>query len=468
MVRMCSANLDVGSCLVINTVRNVLNNSHKLYWLVSIRLARALITGPDRKSRFLFRSRRFPQLDFGKAVKAKRTVVPGMSAKRVYLDHNATTPMLPAAIEAMQAAMLLTGNPSSLHAEGRAARSVLEEARRALASAIGGKAENIVFTSGGTESAASLLAPEWVVEGNRRGFTRLVVSAAEHACLMSGGRFDPDQVAIAPVDGDGVIDLAALDQILARIEKPLLAIQHANNETGVIQPIDEIAAIARAHLALIVCDSVQSFGKMPVSFDALDVDALFVSAHKIGGPEGVGAIIYKDSRITPASALIGGGGQQKGFRAGTENVAGIAGFGAAARAVPEAIGKSAAIAALRDRFETELLAAHPEAVIFGHKAERLPNTSLFGLPDVPAETSLIAYDLAGFAVSSGSACSSGKVKASHVLLAMGVSRDLAACAIRLSIGNDTQWRDLERFLDAVGDRKNVAARKHRNIAAVAA
>ncbi len=228
-----------------------------------------------------------------------------MSVPRLYLDHNATTPLAAAAAEAMRAAMLLPGNPASLHAEGRAARAVIEDARRCVAASLGGKAENLVFTSGGTEAAATLLTPDWIIGGERRSFSDLIVLATEHACVLAGGRFEPGAVHRAPVTADGLADLAALDALLGRCRTPLLAVQHANSETGVIQPMAEIAALARRHLALFVSDAVQSYGKADVTIGALGVDALFVSAHKIGGPKGLGAILYADARSAPAAAACG-------------------------------------------------------------------------------------------------------------------------------------------------------------------
>ncbi len=391
-----------------------------------------------------------------------------MSAERVYLDHNATTPPLPSAIDAVHAALLLTGNPSSVHGEGRAARAVVEEARRNITHALGGKAENLIFTSGGTESANHLLCPEWAVSGDRRRFSDLFVLSTEHACMLGGGRFAAEDVRMIPVDADGVIQLDVFDSMLSRSRFPLVAIQHANNETGVIQPIEKVAEIARSHLALIVCDAVQSFGKLPVDIKALGVDALFVSAHKIGGPKGVGAILFADSRISPASALINGGGQQKGFRAGTENVSGIAGFGAASLEIGAGFVAAAGIGQLRDKFENDLVRLARECIVFGRSAPRLPNTSLFAIPGNQAETSLIGFDLAGFALSSGSACSSGKVKRSHVLDAMGVAPSLATCAIRFSIGRQTTAGEVQRFLVAVQHRIESVARKTDNEAAQAA
>jgi cysteine desulfurase len=391
-----------------------------------------------------------------------------MAATRCYLDHNATMPLHPAALEAMCAAAQLAGNPSSLHAEGRAARAVIEEARRAVAVAAGAKAAAVIFTSGGTESANMLLQPDWVVERSTRRISDLFVLATDHACILAGGSFEAQRVHRIPVHANGLMDEDALDAMLAKSQFPMVALHHANNETGIVQPIERIAALARRHLALIVVDAVQSFGKIPLDFSSLDIDALFVSGHKIGGPKGAGATIFANTRVTPAYALIEGGGQQKGFRAGTENLPGIAGFGAAALHVPHAIAQWTDIAKKRDEFERLLLQLADGAVIFGQSQDRLPNTSLFAIPGQSAELSLIAYDLAGFAVSSGAACSSGKVKRSHVLDAMGIAPALAEGAIRMSAGPETTKDDLARFIAAISHRISQASRNSVNTAAKAA
>jgi cysteine desulfurase len=371
-----------------------------------------------------------------------------MVEQRIYLDWNASAPVLPAVERAVLSAMQFRGNPSSIHVEGRAARAVIDRAREAIAHATGGKAENVIFTSGGSEGAATLLQPDWAARGAVRHHTTLVLSATEHAAVLAGGRFDASACLRLPVDANGLVDPAALGEQFARIDTPLFAIQLANSETGVIQPVGALAETARRNGALVVCDAVQGLGKIPVNIGALGVDALFVSAHKIGGPKGVGAIVLADAATAPARALIAGGGQQRGFRGGTENVAGAAGFAAAL----EAIGDQAGSPELRNGFERALSAACPEAVFFGASAPRLANTSLFAIPGDRAETALIAYDLAGFAVSSGSACSSGKVKRSHVLDAMGVPPGLAEAAIRLSLGPSTLADEINRFAALVIDR----------------
>jgi cysteine desulfurase len=355
-----------------------------------------------------------------------------MAARRIYLDNNATTALDPAAAAAMRAAWDLSGNPSSPHAEGRAARRVVEDARRAVARALGAEAEAVVFTSGGTEGANALLSPEWTHPRGLMSFSRLLVGASEHPCVLHGGRFPPSAVERLPVDADGRVDRDALRARLAEGAPALVAVQFANGETGVLQDVAGIAADVRAAGGFVVCDAVQGFGKRPIDLGALGVDALFVSAHKAGGPQGVGAIAFARPGVAPAAALLGGGGQQRGLRSGTENVAGIAGFGAVAARIDERIGANAHLSSIRDRFERTLRALAPGVTVFGAGAARLANTCQFAIPGEDAASLLIALDLAGFAVSSGSACSSGKVRRSHVLEAMGVPDALSRGAIRVS------------------------------------
>jgi cysteine desulfurase len=355
-----------------------------------------------------------------------------------YLDYNATAPVRAEAAAAVAAALASGGNPSSVHGVGRAARRIVETARESVAALIGATASQVVFTSGGTEANALAL--------HRRAPARCLVSAVEHESVLRSA--EPAET--ISVDRHGVVDLAALERLLAAAPAgaALVSVMLANNETGVIQPVAEIAAMARMRGAQIHCDAVQAAGKIPVDIDALGVDLLSLSAHKIGGPQGVGALILRNGMIVVP--LIRGGGQERGRRAGTENVAGIAGFGAAAAtALAELRANAPArIAALRDRLESELRHAALQAVIHGQGAARLPNTSCIGLPGVAAETQVMALDLAGVAVSSGAACSSGKVRASHVLGAMGVDAEAAACAIRVSLGWASTGADIERFVAA--------------------
>ncbi len=354
---------------------------------------------------------------------------------RSYLDHNATSPLRPEARAAMLAALDRSGNPSSIHAEGRAAREIVENARERAAAIFGAGPSRVYFTSGGTEAANWLLQP--------RGGETLAHSAVEHPCVLSGHRFDPAHVRVIPVSEEGFVDLNALEASLQ--PGSIAAVQTANNETGAIQPVGDAARMAHAKGALLVCDAVQAVGRLPLS-DLEEVDALFFSAHKFGGPKGAGAAIIRNPEFTPAP-LLKGGGQEHRQRSGTENVPGIAGLAAALEgAVAEQAGFAARAKALQLRVESALRAIAPDAVIFAEGASRLPNTTCFAIPGKSAEVSLIAFDLEGVAVSSGSACSSGKVERSHVLAAMGVPAELSRDAIRVSTGWTATEADIERFL----------------------
>jgi cysteine desulfurase len=367
-----------------------------------------------------------------------------MTPQRIYLDYNATAPLLPAARDAMVAAMDLVGNPSSIHAEGRAARHAIETARGAVAELLGVRARDVTFTAGGTEAANLVLTPS--LSDGGPPLTRLFISEAEHACVLQGRRFPDAAVSLVPVDADGRIDLAALEAMLAGAagERVLLALQAANNETGVLQPVAEAAALVHAAGGLVVCDAVQGAGR--IELRGLGADAIFISAHKIGGPKGAAALAFANTRLHISDALVRGGGQEKGLRAGTENVAAIAGLGAAAKvALSGREREMGRLQALRDRLEVRVASLVDDVVFFGRGAPRLAQTSAFAAPGASAETLLIALDLAGVAASSGSACSSGKVQPSHVLRAMGVSPDLAKGALRISLGAGTQEGDIDTF-----------------------
>jgi cysteine desulfurase len=371
--------------------------------------------------------------------------------ERVYLDWNATAPMRREAREALDDALALAGNPSSVHAEGRAARSVIERARAEVAALVGAKPADVFFTSGGTEANMLALTPAIETAGEKRPRERLLMSAIEHSSVRAGGRFPAEAIADIAVDADGRVNLAALAQVLAKAPRPLVSIMLANNETGVVQPVAEAAAIVHAAGGLLLVDAVQAVGRMPCDIGALGADLLTLSAHKIGGPKGVGALVRGSEAIHLPDPLIRGGGQERGMRAGTENVAGIAAFGAAAAAVRQQTAAEAAhMLALRNELEGGLRAISLGAVIFGAGTgvERLPNTTLFALEGMKAETAVIAFDLEGVAVSSGAACSSGKVQPSHVLAAMGVSPALVRGAVRVSLGWTTTKADIDRFLAA--------------------
>ncbi|RFB80791.1 cysteine desulfurase family protein [Methylovirgula sp. 4M-Z18] len=368
-----------------------------------------------------------------------------MAASRLYLDNNATTPLRLSVRAAMLAAFDLVGNASSIHSEGRAARALIEEARRNVAALTGAKAKNVIFTSGGTEAANLALTPHVHVADERRPFARLLVSATEHPCVLSGYRFASDQVTLLPVTSSGVIDLHALDHALAAGERCTVAVQAANNETGVLQPIRAIADKVHARGSVLICDAVQAAGKVRLDMDELGADMLLLSAHKFGGPKGAGALVLGSDRLHIADPLLKGGGQERGFRAGTENVAAIAGFGQAAQDATGWAVEAACLKDLRDGLEVAVRHGAPDMVVFGRDADRLPNTLNFAVPGVPAETLLMALDLDGIAASSGSACSSGKLKSSHVLAAMQVPAELASGAIRLSLGWASTWQDVEEF-----------------------
>jgi cysteine desulfurase len=367
-------------------------------------------------------------------------------ADRIYLDWNATTPLRPEARQALAAAWDISGNPSSVHSEGRQARRLVEDARGAIAAAIGARTENIVFASGGTEANALALTP-----GLRRGtgqpVGRLLVSAIEHASVLSGGRFPQQAMATIKVTGSGLVDLGHLRALLAEGPPALVSVMLANNETGAVQPISEIAEVVHEAGGLLHVDAIQAFGKIAFDINSLKADLITLSAHKIGGPKGVGALVLAEG-IQGLEPLLRGGGQELGRRAGTENVAGIAAFGAASRAAMAALpGDSARVQGLRERLERGLRQT-PGMIVFGEGAPRLPNCTLFTVPGMRAETAVIGFDLAGIAVSSGSACSSGKVQPSHVLDAMGFSSSLAQGAVRLSLGWSTAEADIDRTLEA--------------------
>jgi cysteine desulfurase len=367
-------------------------------------------------------------------------------AERVYLDWNATAPLRVEARQAMISALELCGNPSSVHAEGRSARKLVENARSIIANAVGALPRNVVFTSGGTEANALALRP-----GLRRGsgapVERLLVSAIEHASVLAGGSFSAKIIETIPVTSSGLIDLGRLRALLVGRPPALVSIMLANNETGALQPVAEAAEIVRDKGCLMHVDAIQAFGKISFNINALNADLVTLSAHKIGGPKGAGALVLAEG-LTGLEPLLRGGGQELSRRAGTENVAGIAGFGAAVKAALEALETDTnRLQALRDKLESGLRQT-PGAIIFSNAARRLPNTTLFTVPGLRAETAVIGFDLAGVAVSSGSACSSGKVQPSHVLQAMGFGPELAQGAVRLSLGWSTGDADIDLCLEA--------------------
>jgi cysteine desulfurase len=357
----------------------------------------------------------------------------------VYLDYNATAPLRAEAAAAITEALGVTGNPSSVHRFGRSARAVVEEARVAIAGVIGASVDEIIFTSGGSEANALALRGAPV--------RSLVVSAIEHPSVLENAKAGGLPCAWVGAGSNGQIDLGQLDQALTQAPAPALAvIMLANNETGVIQPIAEAVALARRHGALILCDAVQAFGKWPVDFRAIDVDFLSLSAHKLGGPQGVGALVARAGLALRPQLL--GGGQERRRRAGTENVAGTAGFAAAALAAKDDQPILEQIKGWRDEMERTLKVLAPDLRIYGGDTPRLPTTSCFGLAGIAAETLVMALDLAGIAVSAGSACSSGKIEPSRVLGAMGVDDISARSAIRVSFGWASGANDAARLVEA--------------------
>jgi cysteine desulfurase len=371
-------------------------------------------------------------------------------SQRAYLDWNATAPLRPQAREAMAAAMEVVGNPSSVHAEGRSARQILERAREQLAAAVGAEPRNVIFTSGGSE--ANALALSRAVEHAGRLCDVAIASAIEHVSVLAGGDFPALERFGAGRDG-----IASLGELEARLNaaaakglKPLVALMAANNETGVIQPVREAAERTRAAGGVLHVDAVQALGKILLDIRLLGADLLSVSAHKIGGPMGVGALILGNDKIHVRGSRFGGG-QERNRRGGTENLVGIAGFGAAvAEAVRDREGEARRLAGLRQRLENGLRAMAPETVIFGEQAPggRVANTLQFAVPGVRAQTALMALDLDGIAVSSGSACSSGTMKFSEVVRAMGYDLEIAEGAVRLSMGSATSEAEIDRFLNA--------------------
>jgi cysteine desulfurase len=366
--------------------------------------------------------------------------------QRVYLDWNATTPLRPEARAAMAQAWDMSGNPSSVHAEGREARRLVEDARAIIAGAIGAQLQNVIFTSGGTEANSLALAP-----GLRRGAglpaQRVLVSAIEHASVLAGGRFAADTIQTIGVTRSGILDLDRLRALLAGGPPALVSVMLANNETGAIQPVAEAADIAHAAGGLLLVDAIQALGKIPFDLASTGADLLTLSAHKLGGPKGAGALVLAEG-LSGFEPLLRGGGQEQGRRAGTENVADIAGFGAAVKAAMAAMERdSVRVQGLRGRLESGLLQT-PGTIVFSDEVQRLPNTVLFTTPGLKAETAVIGFDLAGIGVSSGSACSSGKVQPSHVLQAMGFAPELAQGAVRLSLGWSTSETDIDSALEA--------------------
>jgi cysteine desulfurase len=364
-----------------------------------------------------------------------------MTETRTYLDHNASAPLRPEARTAMLAALDTIGNPSSVHAEGRAARAIIEAARETVARLVNARPSEVVFTSGATEANNWVMAAGWDV---------ICVSGMEHDSVLAPVRRSGAEIVNIPVSSSGVADVSVIGEALARSaeasKRALVSLMAVNNETGVIQPVNEAVALAHEHGASVHIDAVQAPGRIVVDFAALGADALVLSAHKLGGPRGVGALVVRDGTDLPGFVI--GGGQERRRRGGTENIAGIAGFGAAATAVAREKGAAAHMEQLRTMLEEGVRRVASNALIVGKDAARVANTSCIALPGKPAETIVIKLDLAGVAVSAGAACSSGKVGASHVLEAMGLAPEITRSAIRVSLGAETSEQDIAAFLAA--------------------
>ncbi len=376
-----------------------------------------------------------------------------MTRLRLFFDHNAGAPVLPDALDAAIAMARAGGNPSSVHGEGRAARKEIDAARAAVALLAGALPANVVFTSGATEANAFALSPRMKEYGREVVLDRLLIGATEHPSVLAGGRFASDRVERIGVDRNGRLDLDRLAERLAVFgaagERVLVSIQLANSETGVIQPIAEIARLVHASGHLLHCDAVQAAGRLRLDDPSLDADLISLSAHKIGGLPGMGALIARHPDLWP-EPLVTGGGQEANRRAGTQNTPGIVAFGVAAETARKSTSDADRLAALRDALEAGLTARAPGAIVLGAEASRLPNTTMILIPGVSAETAVIALDLEGLAISAGSACSSGKVGPSHVVEAMGFEGPLARSALRFSLGNATSEADVDASLAVFG------------------
>ena len=382
------------------------------------------------------------------------------TGKRLYLDYNASAPLLDEARNAVIEALGIPGNPSSVHREGRAARGLVEAARRSVAALVNAKSDHVFFTSGATEAASTLLTPIYMMGRSPVRLSHLYVSATEHPCMLTGGQFPAENITILAVDENGILKLDALQQVLEAHDKstglPLVAVQVANNETGVIQPTREIAALVKAAGGIFVVDAVQAAGRIKLDITDNCGDYLIISSHKIGGPKGVGAVIAISDLMMP-KALVRGGGQEKGHRAGTEALPLIAGFGAAADVAATRLNGDGWSFEARDRLEAGLMEIAPSATIHGNSVDRLPNTTFFSLDGQKAETVQIAFDLGGIALSAGSACSSGKVGPSHVLAAMG--HEDGPGAIRVSLEPNVSIESVDQFLDVL---RKIVARHERS------
>ncbi len=367
---------------------------------------------------------------------------------RIYLDYAATTPLRPEVRAAMEPYLSADGfgNPSSLHADGQRAKRALDAARDTLAEALGCQFSEISFTSGGTESDNAALAG--VMLANRKRGNHLITTAIEHEAVTETARFLETfgfRVTILPVDEFGTVSPQSVAAAITD-ETVLVSVMHANNEVGTIQPLREIAGVVHARGAYLHTDAVQTFGQLPVTIDVTGVDLLTLSAHKIYGPKGVGALYVRSGiAIEP---LLHGGGQERQRRSGTENVSAIAGFGEAVRLLlPERAAEAERLTHLRDCFWTQLMRRLPGVILNGHPTNRLPNNLNISLPGLDAETLLLSLDRAGVSASSGSACTSGSIEPSHVLSAMGLPDARLKSALRLTLGRGTTAEEIDRTVE---------------------
>ena len=381
--------------------------------------------------------------------------------KRVYLDHNATSPLRQRVRDEMIDAMNLSGNPSSVHAEGRKANAFIERSREKIAALIGADANDVLFTSGGTEANITALSPGLVAKTAKdRARALCFVSAVEHPSVLKGGRFAQSQIRTIPVTSSGVVDLDAFIELLdAHDLTPLsgvkskypfvVSVMLANNETGVIQPVTEISGIVLERGGLMHCDAVQALGRMPFDLASIGVDLVTIAAHKIGGPKGVGALIGPGVDHILNDPLMCGGGQELRRRAGTEDIVSIAGFAMAAEISCEELADREMVRFLRDRTERRLVNEYADLIVFGKDTDRLDNTSFMAVPGISSQNMVIALDLDGIAISAGTACSSGKVKQSGGLEAMGVNPEIAKCAFRVSFGPQNWLNDVDRLVGSI-------------------
>jgi cysteine desulfurase len=361
------------------------------------------------------------------------------SNRSFYLDYNATSPLKPVVKDTILSVIDQPGNPSAVHRFGRNAKLTIETARDRLAKSVNCRPDNIIFTSGATEANNMVM--------NHFHSHTVLISAIEHPSILQTA---PESCQVLPVSSDGVLDLDALEAALKASPAPVLvSVMAVNNETGVIQPIAKIAKIVHQYDGIYHCDAVQALGRIELDIQALGIDILSLTAHKIGGPQGVGALISKaDIDLMP---LLKGGGQEKYKRAGTENVSGIAGFGMASMQAVKDIDEHQKLGRWRDRIEREIADYAPEVTFYSQNTDRVANTTMFSLAGIASDTQMINLDLSGIAVSNGSACSSGRVEPSHVLRAMGASEDQAASALRISLGWATEEDDINHFIQSWKD-----------------